>query len=60
MEPVEADLAAGLWVPTYFGNRFKLSRLKRDRRRTEQNSTEVFATLAEAQCEADRRNHRVK
>jgi hypothetical protein len=48
MTQVERDLEAGLWVPAYWGNRFRVARLLPDRLRTEELGAAVYATLAEA------------
>lgn len=55
---VEADVLAGRWVPIYYGNRFKVARLRRNRRRDQEERPGVYATLAEAQAAADRLNGR--
>jgi hypothetical protein len=54
---IERDLDAGLWVPMYYGNRFKVCRLV-GKLRTQEESQERFRTLPEAQAEADKRNGR--
>lgn len=56
--PDEAGLmraaVAGLWVPCYYGNRFKVCRLRANR--GQETSLEVWRTLREARQECDRRN----
>ncbi len=48
----------GLWVPCYYGNWFKICRLLKDRRRTQETSADKWKTLAEAQAVADKKNRR--
>ena len=50
-------LLAGLWVPCYYGNHFKVCRQK-GRRMDQENSPDTYQTLAEARAECDRRNGR--
>lgn len=52
---VEDDVDAGRWFPSYYGNRFKVSR-QTGRLRDQESSAETFATLDEARAEAARRN----
>ncbi len=49
---------AGLWVPIYFGTRFKIARLKSDRRRTQEEKPKVYKTLKAAQLACVRLNIR--
>jgi hypothetical protein len=57
---VEAEWAAGLWVPSYHGNWFTVAnkggRMHAPWGHTQTDTSVKYATLAEAQAECGRRN----
>jgi hypothetical protein len=58
---VSAEYAAGLWVPSYYGLKFRIAKKNArfppaGRVWTETDPSRTFATLADAQAAADARN----
>lgn len=51
---VEMDAATGKWVPTYYGNKFKVSR---QAGHGQEDSAEKFTTLEQARGECESRNY---
>ncbi len=56
MTQIEQDAAAGIWVPMYYGWRFKVCRLA-GRTKSQEEKEQKFRTLAEAQAHCDRLNN---
>lgn len=53
---VEKQAYRGLWVPSYYGRWFRVSRLKLDRRRTQEDLPGKYRTLEGAQAICDSLN----
>jgi hypothetical protein len=50
----------GDWVPFGYGRRYKIARLRNDRRQTQETAKEIFPTLKAAKAECDLRNRTAK